>query len=399
MPALAEFDVSSFEALFAQWGYPRAHAKRLLRRYYDSGGETVAGIQVARELSARIGAGRELPLRSTEVVARRVAGDGTVKLLIGLATERRSDEATEGADHGGGASSPSSLRAFVAPSLPVAAPSLSTVECVLMPSHIPDRAAGCVSSQVGCAMGCDFCASTKAGVERSLSSGEIVEQFLWLRAEALRMGRRLQTIVFMGMGEPLMNYENVVAAVRRIAGEDLGAIGWRHVTVSTVGIVPGIDRLREEGLGMHLAVSLHAPDDETRAAIVPTGKRYKVADILAAVQRYQMASGRIATIEYTLLAGVNDSDAQAELLAERLAACTPDATAHRDTRMHVNLIPYNFIGPGVSGRVYRRPTDERVASFLAILRERGVVAHVRRTRGEDIEGACGQLRERVGAGG
>jgi 23S rRNA (adenine2503-C2)-methyltransferase len=234
-------------------------------------------------------------------------------------------------------------------------------------------------------MGCDFCASTKAGVERSLSSGEIVEQFLYLRAEAARLGRRLQTIVFMGMGEPLMNYDNVTAAIRRIAGEDLGAIGWRHVTVSTVGIVPGIDRMTEEGLGMYLAVSLHAPDDDTRSAIVPTGKRYKVADILSAVRRYQAATGRIVTIEYTLLEGVNDSDAQARLLAELLDG----------GRMHVNLIPYNAIGLGVSGREYRRPSQERMVRFLEILRDRGVVAHFRRTRGADIDGACGQLRDRA----
>jgi 23S rRNA (adenine2503-C2)-methyltransferase len=254
-----------------------------------------------------------------------------------------------------------------------------------MPSYRSDRAAGCVSSQVGCAMGCDFCASTKAGVERSLTAGEMVEQFLWLRGEAARLGRRLQTIVFMGMGEPLMNYDNVMAAIRRMAGEDLGAIGWRHVTVSTVGIVPGIDRLTEEGLGMYLAVSLHAPDDDTRSAIVPTGRRYRVADILAAVRRYQAATGRIVTIEYTLLEGVNDSDAQARLLAELLEG----------GRMHVNLIPYNAIGPGVSGREYRRPSQERMDRFLEILRGRGVVAHFRRTRGADIDGACGQLRERV----
>jgi 23S rRNA (adenine2503-C2)-methyltransferase len=246
-------------------------------------------------------------------------------------------------------------------------------------------------------MGCDFCASTKAGVERSLSAGEIVEQFLWLRAEALAQGRRLQTIVFMGMGEPLMNYDNVVAAIRRIAGEDLGAIGWRHVTLSTVGIVPGIDRLTAENLGTQLAVSLHAPDDDTRAAIVPTGKRYKVADILAAVARYQAASGRIATIEYTLLEGVNDSDAQAELLARLLNDLRDDAKPGRESRMHVNLIPYNAIGPGLSGREYRRPSPERLTRFLVILRDRGLVAHFRRTRGDDIDGACGQLRERATA--
>ena len=253
-----------------------------------------------------------------------------------------------------------------------------------MPSHRSDRAAGCVSSQVGCAMGCDFCASTKSGVERDLTSGEIVEQFLWLRAEARRLGRRLQTVVFMGMGEPLLNYENVVAAIRRIAGEELGAVGWRQVTVYTVGIVPGIERLREERLGVQLAVSLHAPDDETRSAIVPAGRKYRVAEIVEAARRYQESSGRVVNIEYCMLGGVNDSDEQAELLATLLTGMG----------MHVNLIPYNSIGAGVSGRVYSRPSSERVSRFLEILVSRRVVAHVRRTRGEEIEGACGQLRER-----
>lgn len=382
--ALSDFDIRSLEEFFEQWGYPRANAGRLLRRYYNCGGEGLDGTVVSPMLASRLV--KEVGLRSTSIITRRHATDGTVKLLVGLPGRVPSSEAK------------------VPRGLPLHSefgtrkPELSTssVECVLMPSHRPDRAAGCVSSQVGCAMACDFCASTKAGVERSLTSGEIVEQFLWLRWEALRLGRRLQTLVFMGMGEPLMNYDNVVAAIRRLAGEELGALGWRHVTVSTVGIIPGIDRLREENLGVHLAVSLHAPDDDTRSAIVPTGRRYRVADILTAVQRYQQASGRIATIEYTLLEGVNDSDAQANLLAQRLAECTPDATAHRDTRMHVNLIPYNSIGPGLSGRVYQRPSPERMNRFLEILRDRGIVAHFRRTRGDDIDGACGQLRERVG---
>jgi 23S rRNA (adenine2503-C2)-methyltransferase len=371
MPALSEYDVDSLIFLFQGWGYPRGNTKKLLRRYYDSAGESIEGVQIAQDLKQRVLT--EMGLHSTKIITRREAADGTVKLLVEVAKEGSELEAERG-------KTASAYRL-----LPTAYS--SSVECVLMPSYRSDRAAGCVSSQVGCAMGCDFCASTKMGVERSLTSGEIVEQFLWLREEAGRLGRRLQTIVFMGMGEPLMNYENVIAAIRRIAGEDLGALGWRHVTVSTVGIVPGIDRLTEEGLGMHLAVSLHAPDDDTRSLIVPTGKRWRVADILAAVRRYQTASGRIATIEYTLLEGVNDSDGQAKLLAELIA---------RD-RMHVNLIPYNAIGAGLSGREYRRPSNERLNRFLDILRERGVVAHFRRTRGADIEGACGQLRERGAA--
>jgi 23S rRNA (adenine2503-C2)-methyltransferase len=368
MPALSEFDVDSLVRLFEGWGYPRGNTKRLLRRYYDSAGESIDGVQVARELKARVLG--DLGLHSTRILHRQEATDGTVKLLVGVGENPQ----------------PTTRNPQLKLSSTFHVPSSAlSVECVLMPSHRSDRAAGCVSSQIGCAMACDFCASTKAGVERSLTSGEMVEQFLWLRGEAARLGRRLQTIVFMGMGEPLMNYDNVTAAIRRMAGEDLGAIGWRHVTVSTVGIVPGIDRMTEEGLGMYLAVSLHAPDDDTRSAIVPTGKRYRVADILAAVRRYQAATGRIVTIEYTLLEGVNDSDAQARLLAELLDG----------GRMHVNLIPYNAIGLGVSGREYRRPSQERMGRFLEILRGRGVVAHFRRTRGADIDGACGQLRERA----
>jgi 23S rRNA (adenine2503-C2)-methyltransferase len=363
MPALSEFDLASLTSLAQAWGFPRGNIKKLLRRYYDSAGQSIDGVQIAQDLKSRILT--ELGLHSTQILTRNEASDGTVKLLVGV----------------NAASSVSSAYRL----LPTAYS--SSVECVLMPSHRSDRAAGCVSSQIGCAMACDFCASTKAGVERSLTSGEIVEQFLHLRAQALRLGRRLQTLVFMGMGEPLMNYDNVTAAIRRIAGEDLGAIGWRHVTLSTVGIVPGIDRMTAEGLGMYLAVSLHAPDDDTRSAIVPSGKRYKVADILAAVRRYQAATGRIVTIEYTLLENVNDSDAQAQLLADLLAG----------GRMHVNLIPYNAIGPGLSGREYRRPSQERMDRFLQILRDQNVVAHFRRTRGADIDGACGQLRERARA--
>jgi 23S rRNA (adenine2503-C2)-methyltransferase len=234
-------------------------------------------------------------------------------------------------------------------------------------------------------MGCDFCASTKTGLGRDLTGGEIVEQFLYLRREAQALGRRLQTIVFMGMGEPLLNYDHVTAAIKRIAGTSLGALGWRQVTVSTVGIIPGIERLMHDNLGVQLAVSLHAPDDDTRAAIVPTGRKYKVRDIVDAAHAYQEHTGRVANIEYTLLEGVNDSQSQARQLADLLGG----------KRMHVNLIPYNWIGPGVSGRVYRRPGWETMERFAQTLRENGVVAHFRRTRGEDVEGACGQLRERA----
>jgi 23S rRNA (adenine2503-C2)-methyltransferase len=231
-------------------------------------------------------------------------------------------------------------------------------------------------------MGCDFCASTRNGFQRNLTTAEIVEQFLHLKRVASSMNRRLRTIVFMGMGEPLNNFDNVVAAIRRIADPELGALGWRHVTVSTVGVVEGIDCLAAEDLNVHFALSLHAPDDATRARIVPTGRKWRVADILAAADRFYARSGRIPTIEYTLLAGINDSDDQAKLLAELL----------ENRRFHVNLIPYNPIGAGLSGFAYQRPSSERMNAFLDILREAKVVAHFRRTRGDDVAAACGQLR-------
>jgi 23S rRNA (adenine2503-C2)-methyltransferase len=216
----------------------------------------------------------------------------------------------------------------------------------------------CVSAQVGCAMGCDFCASTRNGLDRSLEVDEIVEQYLRVGALAAAHGRRIRRLVFMGIGEPLHNLDALLPAIDRIAGPGLGNLGWRRITVSTVGIVHGIERLAAAEHPVFLALSLHAPDDETRARIVPTGKRYGVAEILAAAREYQAKTGRIVTIEYCLLAGVNDSDAQAELLAARLDGF----------RAHVNVIPYNATGPGLSGAVYMRPSASRVARFLAILR-------------------------------
>jgi len=255
-----------------------------------------------------------------------------------------------------------------------------------MPSDRADRAAGCVSSQVGCAMGCDFCATAKAGFERDLSSGEIVEQFLALRDEARAVARRLQTIVFMGMGEPLLNLENVCKAIERIASNDMGGLGYRQVTVSTVGIVPGIEALAASGLGVHLAVSLHAPDDPTRARLLPAGRRHGVREILAAADLYQSRAGRPVSIQYCLLAGVNDSTGQADHLATLLG----------DRRMHVNLLRYNPTGPGFRGETYTPSSTEATQTFLARLRRHGIVAHVRRSRGLDIDAACGQLRQGAG---
>ena len=185
----------------------------------------------------------------------------------------------------------------------------------------------------------------------------------------------------MGMGEPMLNLANVIAAIKLITGNQTGCLGGRHVTVSTVGIVPGIDALADADLNVHLALSLHAPDDETRARLVPMNRRYPVAEIMAAARRYQDRIGRIVTIEYCMLSGINDTDEHARMLVDRMLAF----------RAHVNLIPYNPIGAGLTGKIYRRPRASAL-SILAILRDAGIISHARDTRGDDVSAACGQLR-------
>jgi 23S rRNA (adenine2503-C2)-methyltransferase len=347
VPTLADFDLAQLQQQIAAWGFKPSHALALLRAYYASGGEFNADeLLLPRGLKGRID--EAAAPDATALAVRQVAEDGTTKILLRLKDGK-------------------------------------TVESVLMPDFQTDRAAGCISSQVGCAMGCDFCATTKTGFERNLTAAEMVEQFLCLRREALNTGRRLRTIVFMGMGEPMLNLANVLTAVRRIASNDLGALGWRQITVSTVGIVPGIDALTAENLNIHLAVSLHAPDDETRAKLLPMGKRFGVQEIMAAADRYQAAIGRIVTVQYCLLKGVNDSLDQARQLAELMAG----------RRMHVNLLRYNPTGLSLRGVVYERSSDEVADAFMGELRSRRVIAHFRRSRGKDIDAACGQLRRRA----
>jgi 23S rRNA (adenine2503-C2)-methyltransferase len=342
MLPLSEYDLASLSDELARGGNKSSHALPILRHFYQSAGNfSPIGLGLSKALIAELESG---PTRQSRILTRRTSPDGTVKLLVAF---------NDGA----------------------------AVEAVLMPWYHAGRAAGCVSSQVGCAMGCDFCASTKTGLRRSLTAGEIVEQYLWLRAEAAKQNRRLTSLVFMGMGEPMQNLDEVIRSIQRLGQPSTAGLGRRHITVSTVGIVPGIERLAASGLGVHLAVSLHAPDDATRSRLVPMNRKFKVADILAAASAYQERTGQIVTIEYCVLADVNDSDEQAAQLARLLSGF----------RAHVNLIPYNWIGSGLSGVNYRRPSPERLERFLNILRDAHVVAHFRRTRGDDVAAACGQL--------
>ena len=245
------------------------------------------------------------------------------------------------------------------------------VETVLM--HYPDRVTVCVSTQAGCAMGCQFCATGQAGFRRHLTQGEIVEQV----AVALREARprRLSNVVFMGMGEPLANYDRVWGAVVRLHG-DMG-LSARHLTVSTVGLVPGIRRLATETLPVNLAVSLHAANDDLRDELVPINRRYPLEELAAACAEYVAASGRRLSIEWALIDAVNDRGRDAAELAEFA----------RPLRAHVNLIPLN---PTPGYPVVGSP-PRRVRHFRDELVALGVNATVRATRGADIDAACGQL--------
>jgi 23S rRNA (adenine2503-C2)-methyltransferase len=249
------------------------------------------------------------------------------------------------------------------------------VETVLMVYE--RRATVCVSSQAGCAMGCTFCATGQAGFERHLDRGEILEQVLRAAHES---PRRIANVVFMGMGEPLANLDEVWASVERLHA-DLG-LSARHLTISTVGIVPAMRRLVGASLPVTLAVSLHAPDDELRERLVPVNRRYPVAAVVDAARDYAAVSGRRVTFEYACIAGVNDHPHQAERLATLLRGFRGGA--------HVNLIALNPTG----GFVGRPAGPARIAAFARRLAAHGVRASVRRNRGVRIDAACGQLRSR-----
>ena len=253
----------------------------------------------------------------------------------------------------------------------------SRVETVLM--HYRDRSTVCVSTQAGCAMACSFCATGQAGFTRHLTTGEIVEQVVRSRRAALEDGRRLSNVVFMGMGEPLANYGPVWAAVERLH-DDLG-ISARHLTLSTVGVVPGIRRLAGERLPVNLAVSLHAANDRLRDELVPLNRRYPLAVLMEACAGYVAAKGRRLSFEWALIDGVNDRPSDAAELA----------VLARPLGAHVNLIPLN----PTPGYPVRGTPAAGVREFRDQLRDVGVNATVRRNRGTDIDAACGQLAARV----
>lgn len=248
-----------------------------------------------------------------------------------------------------------------------------TVEAVLIPEE--GRRTACLSSQIGCGMGCTFCATALMGLTRNLTAGEILGQ---LAAIVKETGEPVTNVVMMGMGEPLANYANVMRALRLMNDPRGFGLGARRLTVSTVGIVPRIRDLAREPLQVVLAVSLHAPTDEKRDKLVPINRRYPISELLDACREYVEQTRRRITFEYVLLRGVNDSVHDARILAERL----------RGLLCHVNVIPFN----PVPGTGFERPDAEIADRFVHELVRRGIPATVRRPRGDDIDAACGQLR-------
>jgi 23S rRNA (adenine2503-C2)-methyltransferase len=255
------------------------------------------------------------------------------------------------------------------------------IESVLIPASPAlygmrsDRRTVCVSTQVGCAYGCKFCASGLEGFSRNLRPNEIIDQILAIEGEA---GDKMDNIVFMGMGEPLANLDNVMGAIRIINSPRGLSIGARHITVSTSGLAPQIRKLAEESLQIRLAVSLHGASDQVRNQIMPINRRYNIETLLSACDYYALCKKQHLTFEYILIEGVNDSNEQARLLARHA----------RRVKAKVNLIPYNT----VRGLPWTRPSQDRQEKFLSILRAHGIATTLRREKGHDIDAACGQLR-------
>jgi 23S rRNA (adenine2503-C2)-methyltransferase len=257
-------------------------------------------------------------------------------------------------------------------------PDGQVVESVLMYFQERETYALCISSQVGCAVDCSFCATGKLGFKRNLSVAEIVDQYLYAQSDS---GKEIRNVVFMGQGEPLLNYDNLMPAIRIL--NQSAELGMRHITVSTSGIVPKIEKLAEESLQLTLAVSLHAPDNETRNQFMPINRKWPLETLMASLHDYVAKTGRRLTIEYILLSGVNDTEEHAHKLGRLL----------QGLKCNVNLIPYNPIGEEYAD--FKRPTRQAVQAFTNIVHGYGKKVTVRLERGTDIAAACGQLANKV----
>jgi 23S rRNA (adenine2503-C2)-methyltransferase len=333
---------AAFDAALTTWGWPHFRGKQVRQWIFD---RLVADPAAMSDLSKRDR--EELSNRvefATATIRRRQdSNDGTIKLLLGW-------------------------------------PNGATAETVMIPDA--DRRTACVSSQVGCPVGCKFCASGINGVKGNLSAGQIVEQIYWLNTVLREQGeeQRISNVVFMGMGEPMSNYASVMSAIRILHHPECFNLGARRITISTVGVPAKMRELAEEDLPINLAISLHAPNEPLRKQLIPWAEHFALDEILDAARHYFARTGREITLEYILLAGVNDRAEHARELAQ---VC-------RTLRANVNLIRYNE----VEALPFARPKSGDVVRFQQILRDAGVNSHVRKSRGRDIDAACGQLRRK-----
>ncbi|MBX9258630.1 23S rRNA (adenine(2503)-C(2))-methyltransferase RlmN [Desmonostoc muscorum CCALA 125] len=332
LPPLLGATITELTAWVQQQGQPAYRGKQLHEWIYHKGVRSLSDISVfSKQWRAELA---EIPIGRSTLHYRSVAPDGTVKYLLRLADEQ-------------------------------------IIETVGIPWE--NRLTVCVSTQVGCPMACDFCATGKGGYKRNLAVHEIVDQVLTVQED---FQQRVTNVVFMGLGEPLLNTENVLAALRTL-NQDVG-IGQRSLTVSTVGIRDRIRQFAQHHLQITLAVSLHAPNQELREKLIPSARAYPLEDLLAECREYVEITGRRVTFEYVLLAGVNDLPEHALELSKCL----------RGFQSHVNLIPYNPI----QEVDYKRPNRDRIQAFLNILKQQQTAVSVRYSRGLEADAACGQLR-------
>ncbi len=333
---LAELERPALEAALRERGYESFRARQLFAWIYRRGVTDVDAMSdLPRDLRASVA--RDFRLTTPAIVSRERSSDGTEKFLLRLADGRQ-------------------------------------IESVFIPDT--PSMTFCISTQVGCAMACAFCLTGKMGLVRNLTAGEIAGQVRVL-AHAVDLHDRAFNVVLMGMGEPLHNYDATMKALRILADEHGFALPARRVTLSTVGLLPALERLAHEPVMPNLAISLHAPSDALRGELVPLNKKYGVAEIIAACKRFPLRKRSRITFEYVLLAGVNDSPADARLLAKLVAP----------VKSKVNLIPLNA-APGIP---FERPSDEAIDRFAKIVADCGVTVSVRKSRGRDIRAACGQL--------
>jgi 23S rRNA (adenine2503-C2)-methyltransferase len=333
---LLEMTPDEIVALVESLGEPAYRGRQLATWIYVKGvADFAAMTDLPRGLRERLAA--VAVVAPPGVVARHVSRDCSVKMELGLTDGRR-------------------------------------VQSVVMPDG--DRLTLCVSTQVGCGFGCAFCLTGTMGLARNLSAGEIVGQ-VWAARASLPAGARLTHVVFMGMGEPLANYAATVKALRTLVAPLGFGFSPRRITVSTVGLVKGLERLARENLRVNLAVSLHATTDDVRSRLMPVNRGWGLDDLLAACRRFPLPVRQRMTFEYTLLDGVNDSAEDARRLARRL----------QGLRAKVNLIPFNE-WPGAA---FRRPAPERILAFQRALLDAGLTATIRWSKGEDVGAACGQL--------